>query len=129
MWNPFRQKVIGYNLSAQGLKRWFKVRTADGNEYETIREDRIWTREYWPRKHKATIHRVRAIDIMELGIKEAIWIDGGTTAVQPISVVQYKEEVIQLLETWSELSVFDQPTLEWDEKEITAVKITNQKGS
>ena len=127
MWHLFKTKVIGYNLSAQGLKRWFKVRTADGNEYQTIRKDKIWVSQYWPLKYNAKVQKIRAIDVLELGIKEGIWIDGATTAVQPVSVVQYKEEPIDLVETWSEVYVFDQPTLEWNEKEITAVKIGGNK--
>lgn len=123
MFNPFSQKVIAYNFTAQGLKRWFKVRTADGDEYETVRKDRIWVSEYWPKKFLAKKQKVKANDILAFGIKEGIWIDGGTTCVQPISVVQYKEEVIQLLETWSQTYRINPSSIEW-ENDITAVKIS-----
>jgi len=101
MFNPFVKKTTTFQASTQGLKRWFKVRTADGNEYETTRKDYLKIQNYYPHKYSAVKTKLDAQVIMEYAINHSIFVDGNLLAVIPVSMHQYKEETIELSDTIS----------------------------
>ena len=64
--NPFKVTTISREFVCKGRKRWFKVITADGKEYETTRTDYINHSWYWVVTPKA---KVKYIGSIKRGIK------------------------------------------------------------
>ena len=100
MFNPFEIKRVAWKVTGKGFKRTFKVLTADGKEYRTIRKDRLYAEYQYGGSYSIIIKTIEDTDLLECGIKSGInvyHLDGeGLLYVQPIAVEQIKAEEIEI---------------------------------
>ena len=96
MFNPFKRKTVTFKLSCKGYNRKFRVRTADGVDHMTVREDYISAFGYCPSFY---LRSIKAEDLISCRDGIEVSCKGSASVyVKPVSIHLIKRTEIEVTE-------------------------------